>query len=94
MTSALGGHTLSARRRRVCVHFRLLSYLILRHGDPAIPYFWSHHDKHVTIDQEVAFLGGVDITFGRYEDSEYLLRDENSDVTEMKFPGADYANPR
>jgi len=67
---------------------------ILRHGDPAIPYFWSHHDKHVTIDQEVAFLGGVDITFGRYDDSEYLLRDENREVTEMKFPGADYANPR
>jgi phosphatidylserine/phosphatidylglycerophosphate/cardiolipin synthase-like enzyme len=66
----------------------------LRHADPNMPYFWSHHDKHITIDQEVAFLGGIDATFGRYEDSNYLLRDDETDVTKQIFPGADYGNPR
>jgi len=65
-----------------------------RHGDPNIPYFWSHHDKHVTIDQETAFLGGIDITFGRYETSEYRLRDDDPNVQNQLFPGADYGNPR
>jgi phospholipase D1/2 len=51
-----------------------------RHGDPNIPFYWSHHDKHITIDQELAFLGGIDVTFGRYEDSHYRLRDDNVDV--------------
>eukprot|EP00519_Triparma_laevis_P003835 CAMPEP_0182497038 /NCGR_PEP_ID=MMETSP1321-20130603/5585_1 /TAXON_ID=91990 /ORGANISM="Bolidomonas sp., Strain RCC1657" /LENGTH=1384 /DNA_ID=CAMNT_0024700801 /DNA_START=176 /DNA_END=4327 /DNA_ORIENTATION=+ len=67
---------------------------IMRHGDPAVLPFWSHHDKHVTIDQEVAFVGGVDITFGRFENSKYRLRDDNEKQEEQIFPGADYANPR
>ncbi len=66
----------------------------LRHADPNIPYFWSHHDKHVTIDQEIAFVGGIDISFGRYEDSHYRLRDDNPDVNHQLWPGADFANPR
>ncbi|GMI14270.1 hypothetical protein TrLO_g13085 [Triparma laevis f. longispina] len=67
---------------------------IMRHGDPAVLPFWSHHDKHITIDQEVAFVGGIDVTFGRYENSKYRLRDDNEKQEEQDFPGADYANPR
>ena len=66
----------------------------IRHGDPAVFPFWSHHDKHVTIDQEISFLGGIDITFGRFETSDYKLRDDEPDQELQMFPGADYANPR
>ena len=28
-------------------------------------YFWSHHDKIVVVDQQIAFCGGIDLTEGR-----------------------------
>ena len=66
----------------------------IRHADTNLPFFWSHHDKHVTIDQQVAFVGGIDITFGRYEDSNYRLKDDAENLEDQLFPGKDYANPR
>ena len=66
----------------------------IRHADTNLPFFWSHHDKHVTIDQEVAYVGGIDITFGRYEDSHYRLKDDAEKTGDQLFPGKDYANPR
>ena len=32
-----------------------------------IPFLWSHHEKMVIIDQKVAFLGGLDICYGRWD---------------------------
>lgn len=43
---------------------------VLRH--PAymlIPFLWSHHEKMVIIDQKIAFMGGLDIGYGRYDDN-------------------------
>ena len=59
----------------------------IRHADTNLPFFWSHHDKHVTIDQEIGYVGGIDITFGRYETSEYLLKDDDPKTTNNLFPG-------
>ena len=28
-------------------------------------FFWSHHDKIVVVDQQIAFCGGIDLTEGR-----------------------------
>jgi len=39
---------------------------VIRHPDDQI-FFWSHHEKLVLIDQEIAFLGGLDLTFGRWD---------------------------
>lgn len=36
---------------------------MLRHGSGNLMY-WSHHDKIVCVDQEVAFVGGIDLTEG------------------------------
>ena len=37
---------------------------IIRH--PIIsPIKWSHHQKIVCVDQNIAFVGGIDLCFGR-----------------------------
>lgn len=30
--------------------------------------FWSHHEKLVVIDQKIAFVGGIDLCYGRWDD--------------------------
>ena len=54
--------------------------------------YWTHHQKFVVIDQQLAFLGGIDLCFGRYDDREHTLLDQCHVVT--KFPGKDYYQPR
>lgn len=36
--------------------------------------FYSHHQKQVVIDQQVAFVGGLDLAYGRYDDDCFELR--------------------
>ncbi|RLO08964.1 hypothetical protein DYB28_001775, partial [Aphanomyces astaci] len=46
---------------------------VLRHPDfVVIPQFWSHHEKIVCIDQTVAFVGGLDIALGRYNNQFFV----------------------
>lgn len=30
-------------------------------------FMWSHHEKSVTIDQKIGYVGGLDLCYGRYE---------------------------
>ena len=43
---------------------------VLRHPEhtPSGVFLWSHHEKCVIIDQSVAFVGGIDLCFGRWDD--------------------------
>lgn len=50
---------------------------------------WSHHEKIVVVDRTAAFIGGIDLAFGRYDDGEHLLVDEDG----WRFPGGDYYQP-
>eukprot|EP01012_Entosiphon_sulcatum_P039373 TRINITY_DN5181_c0_g1_i1.p1 TRINITY_DN5181_c0_g1~~TRINITY_DN5181_c0_g1_i1.p1 ORF type:complete len:780 (+),score=108.90 TRINITY_DN5181_c0_g1_i1:730-3069(+) len=50
--------------------------------------YYSHHQKTVIIDQEVAFVGGIDLCFGRYDNPEHKLVD-----TSTRILGCDYWNP-
>ncbi|ELP9172202.1 phospholipase [Salmonella enterica] len=36
--------------------------------------FFSHHQKCVVIDESVAFIGGIDLAYGRYDDGEFNLK--------------------
>jgi phospholipase D1/2 len=38
--------------------------------------FFSHHQKLVVIDRKVAFVGGMDLAYGRYDDASYSLHAE------------------
>nr|CCA22369.1 phospholipase D putative [Albugo laibachii Nc14] len=67
---------------------------VLRDPDFSMKEFglWSHHEKIVCIDQNVAFLGGLDLCFGRWDTPEHRLFDEDTELT--NFDGKDYSNPR
>ncbi|KAG6973427.1 hypothetical protein JG688_00003524 [Phytophthora aleatoria] len=53
---------------------------------------WSHHEKIVSVDQRVSFVGGLDLCFGRWDTHGHELFDESSKPT--NFVGKDFSNPR
>ncbi|KAF2862888.1 phospholipase D [Piedraia hortae CBS 480.64] len=69
-------------------------------------FFWAHHEKLVVVDNMMAFVGGVDLCFGRWDDPGHSLTDDkltgfelNLDVPRdsehcQVWPGKDYSNPR
>ncbi|XP_050681584.1 phospholipase D2 isoform X1 [Leptidea sinapis] len=50
---------------------------VFRHPDHARigVFFWAHHEKIVCVDQTVAFLGGIDLCYGRWDDHKHRLTD-------------------
>lgn len=69
----------------------------MRHPDHEVggTFFWSHHEKFVVIDNQIAFLGGIDLCFGRWDTHTHPLADFNGgeEGYEM-FPGQDYSDAR
>jgi len=78
---------------------------IIRHAAPSrvlaaqnhlLPFFrvgdswWSHHEKVIIVDQQLSFVGGIDLAFGRYDDINHRL----TDIDEETWSGKDYYNPR
>uniref|UniRef100_A0A8C4I4S8 Phospholipase n=1 Tax=Dicentrarchus labrax TaxID=13489 RepID=A0A8C4I4S8_DICLA len=53
---------------------------VMRHPDhvSSSVYLWAHHEKIVVIDQSVAFVGGIDLAYGRWDDREHRLTDVGS----------------
>eukprot|EP00026_Physarum_polycephalum_P002236 Phypoly_transcript_02241.p1 GENE.Phypoly_transcript_02241~~Phypoly_transcript_02241.p1 ORF type:complete len:888 (+),score=134.49 Phypoly_transcript_02241:1-2664(+) len=73
---------------------------VIRHP-PFTPIYWSHHQKLAVVDQELAFVGGVDLCFGRYDTTAHPLSDHQVHVEantppshiHCVWPGKDYYNP-
>lgn len=68
-------------------------------------FFWAHHEKLCLIDHTVAFVGGIDLCFGRWDTPQHLLTDDKPtgfETTDLPkdadhcqlWPGKDYSNPR
>jgi len=55
-----------------------------------LPFSWSHHQKIIVVDQTIAFVGGLDIALGRWDNHNHSLSDYNHLHT--KWPGMDYTN--
>ncbi|CAF1252263.1 unnamed protein product, partial [Didymodactylos carnosus] len=67
---------------------------VIRHPDHfitggiSINWLWSHHEKCVIIDQKLAFIGGIDLCYGRWDDDEMKLVDlGNENILELKTAG-------
>lgn len=68
-------------------------------------FFWAHHEKICIVDHMVAFVGGIDLCFGRWDTPQHTVVDdkltgfEKSDMPKdadhcQLWPGKDYSNPR
>ncbi|PIO72123.1 phospholipase D domain protein [Teladorsagia circumcincta] len=78
MEMALGLNSMYSKRTLQALHPNIK---VMRHPDhyPATgTFFWAHHEKLVVIDQLIAFVGGVDLCFGRWDDHHHLLTDLGS----------------
>eukprot|EP00092_Neocalanus_flemingeri_P002528 GFUD01002705.1.p1 GENE.GFUD01002705.1~~GFUD01002705.1.p1 ORF type:complete len:857 (-),score=228.01 GFUD01002705.1:69-2507(-) len=52
---------------------------VIRHPDHTpLPIMWAHHEKCVVVDQSTAFLGGIDLCFGRWDTHSHRLTDIGS----------------
>jgi len=51
---------------------------------------WTHHEKVVVVDQQLAVVGGLDLCIGRYDDWQHHI----VDPTAATWHGQDYYNPR
>uniref|UniRef100_A0A1Y1KJ45 phospholipase D n=1 Tax=Photinus pyralis TaxID=7054 RepID=A0A1Y1KJ45_PHOPY len=53
---------------------------VMRHPQHAKSgvFLWAHHEKLVIVDQSIAFLGGIDLCYGRWDDSKHRLTDLGS----------------
>ncbi|KAG0048319.1 hypothetical protein BGZ83_006692 [Gryganskiella cystojenkinii] len=56
--------------------------------------FWAHHEKICVIDCRLAFIGGLDLCFGRYDSRTHQLADYHPSGAGTVWPGQDYSNPR
>lgn len=57
--------------------------------------FWAHHEKLVIVDQQLAFIGGIDLSFGRWDLIQHPIADSHPrDARQIVFPGQDYNNAR
>ncbi|KAI5089509.1 phospholipase D2 isoform X1, partial [Silurus meridionalis] len=71
---ALGINSDYSKRKLHSLHSNIK---VMRHPDHVASrvLLWAHHEKMVAIDQSVAFIGGLDLAFGRWDDSSYRLFD-------------------
>lgn len=68
-------------------------------------FFWAHHEKICVVDHTIAFCGGVDLCFGRWDTPQHSVVDDKLTGFELNdipkdadhcqlWPGKDYSNPR
>ncbi len=57
--------------------------------------YWAHHEKLCLIDDRIAFMGGLDLCYGRWDTYQHSIADAHpGDLNKIVFPGQDYNNAR
>lgn len=75
---------------------------VMRHPDHNVfenaadmTLYWAHHEKFIVIDYNVAFIGGIDLCFGRWDANQHPLADVHpAGLRDDIFPGQDFNNNR
>ena len=75
---------------------------VMRHPDHNVfenagdmTFYWAHHEKFIVIDYAMAFIGGLDLCFGRWDSHQHGLSDVHpSGVQNEMWPGQDFNNNR
>ena len=57
--------------------------------------YWAHHEKLLLVDGKTAFMGGLDLCYGRWDTNQHPIADcHPTDLNKIVFPGQDYNNAR
>ncbi|KAK5167713.1 uncharacterized protein LTR77_007412 [Saxophila tyrrhenica] len=57
--------------------------------------YWAHHEKLCAVDGKIAFMGGLDLCYGRWDTNDHPIADAHpGDLDSIVFPGQDYNNAR
>lgn len=57
--------------------------------------YWAHHEKLCLIDGRIAFMGGLDLCYGRWDTYQHSIADAHpGDLNRIVFPGQDFNNAR
>ncbi|QDS70930.1 hypothetical protein FKW77_006746 [Venturia effusa] len=75
---------------------------VMRHPDHNVfenlgdmTFYWAHHEKFIVIDYAMAFIGGLDLCYGRWDSKQHPLSDVHPGGVENEvFPGQDFNNNR
>ena len=75
---------------------------VMRHPDHNVfenaadmTFYWAHHEKLIVVDYEMAFIGGLDLCFGRWDNHQHSLSDVHPEgVKNEVWPGQDFNNSR
>ncbi|KAI1641239.1 phospholipase D/nuclease [Biscogniauxia mediterranea] len=62
-------------------------------GDTVL--YWAHHEKLCVVDRRIAFMGGLDLCFGRWDTNSHPIADVHpGNLDAIIFPGQDFNNAR
>lgn len=75
---------------------------VMRHPDhnflenaADMTFYWAHHEKLIVVDYGMAFIGGLDLCFGRWDNHQHILSDMHPEgVAREVWPGQDFNNNR
>ena len=67
---------------------------VTRHPSDKLDLLWSHHEKLVIIDQQVGYVGGLDLCWGRYDFKDHPIYEPPNSEKKYSFPFIDYSNAR
>ncbi|KAF9203972.1 Phospholipase D1 [Haplosporangium sp. Z 27] len=87
-------HLASLRAKKLLRKLCPENILVQRHGPNLKTAWWAHHEKLVVVDNMIAFIGGLDLCFGRWDTPEHTLIDLEDGDLGHRWPGQDYSNPR
>ncbi|KAK9664707.1 hypothetical protein RND81_14G062600 [Saponaria officinalis] len=86
---ALKINSVYSKRKLLSIHENVKVLRFPDHFSTGV-YLWSHHEKIVIVDNQICFVGGLDLCFGRYDNFEHKV----NDYPPSAWPGKDYYNPR
>ncbi|KAG9066005.1 Phospholipase D1 [Linnemannia hyalina] len=87
-------HLASLRAKKLLRKLCPENIWVQRHGPNLKTAWWAHHEKLIVVDNMIAFIGGLDLCFGRWDTGEHTLIDSKEDQNGPRWPGQDYSNPR
>lgn len=57
--------------------------------------YWAHHEKLCLVDGSIAFMGGLDLCYGRWDTNQHPIADAHpGNLDDIVFPGQDFNNAR